>query len=229
MEKKPTKKAGLLGGTFNPVHLGHLRAAEEIREILALDKIYFIPAYIPPHKGSEEIISPKDRLTMLELAILENPFFEISDVELKRGGVSYTIDTLRYFSSNFPEFEFYFIVGNDLFVEIDTWKDFEQLFEVSNFTVITRPGFSEDFSSLIPLAVKDDFRYYKKEKDVTTYLHKSSKTLAIVQIEGVRVSSSHIRDLVGNKKSIKYLVPASVESYILSKQLYVKEAVLNRV
>ena len=229
MEKKSRKRVGLLGGTFNPVHLGHLRAAEEIREVLTLDKIYFIPASIPPHKDSGDIISPNNRLKMLELAIQDNPIFEISDVELKRDGASYTIDTLKHFSSNFPEFEFYFIVGNDLFVEIDTWKDFKQLFELSNFAVITRPGFSEDFSSLIPLAVKDAFRYYKKERDVTIYLHKSSKTLAIVQIEGVQVSSTQIRDLLRDKKSIKYLVPAPVESYILSKKLYIKEAVLNRV
>jgi nicotinate-nucleotide adenylyltransferase len=229
MEKKYRKRVGLLGGTFNPVHLGHLRAAEEIREVLTLDKVYFIPSSIPPHKDSEGIISPNDRLKMLELSIQGNPFFEISDVELKRGGASYTIDTLKHFSSTFPEFEFYFIVGNELFFEIDTWKDFKQLFELSNFTVITRPGFSEDFSSLIPLAVKDDFRYYKKEKDVTIYLHKSSKALAIVQIEGIPVSSTQIRDILRDNKSIKYLVPAPVESYILSKKLYVKEAVLNRV
>lgn len=229
MKKKFGKRVGLLGGTFNPVHLGHLRAAEEIREILTLDKICFIPAAIPPHKDSEEIISPDDRLRMLEISIQGNPFFEISDVELNRKGASYTIDTLKYFSSNFSEFELYFIVGNELFIEIDTWKNFKELFELSNFIVITRPGFSEDFSSLIPLAVKDDFRYYKKEKDVTIYLHKSSNTLAIAQIYGVQVSSTQIRDLLRDKKSIKYLVPAPVESYILSKKLYVKEAVLDRI
>jgi len=229
MDKIYRKKIGLLGGTFNPVHLGHLRAAEEIREILELDKIHFIPASIPPHKDSEDIITGEDRLKMLELATDGNPFFEISDVELKRGGASYTIDTLRHFFYGYPEHEFYLIVGNELFAEIETWKDFKELFALSNFAVITRPGFPEDYSSLIPLAVKEDFRYHKKENEVTTYLHRGSKTLYIVQIEGIQVSSTQIRELSKKNKSIKYLVPVTVESYISSKKLYKKEADLNRV
>jgi len=223
MEKKPGKRVGLLGGTFNPVHLGHLRAAEEIRETLTLDKIYFIPAFIPPHKAPSEIASPADRLKMLEIAIRGNPSFEISDTELKRKGHSYTVDTLTYFSSNFPDFEFYFIVGNDLFSEIDTWKDYKRLFELSNFAVIIRPGFCGDFSSIFTLELKDDFRYYKREKDVVTYLHKGSKILVFVRIEGIEVSSTQIRRLLREDKSIKYLVPSEVESYILSKKLYTKE------
>ncbi len=229
MDKINRKKLGLLGGTFNPVHLGHLRAAEEIREILELDKIHFIPASIPPHKDSEDIITTEDRLKMLELATYGNPFFEISDIELKRGGASYTIDTLRHFSYSYPEYELYFIVGNELFAEINTWKDFKQLFALSNFVVITRPGFSGDYSSLIPLAVKEDFRYHKTENEVTTYFHRGSKTLTIVQIEGIQVSSTQIRNLLEKDKSVKYLVPATIESYILSKKLYKKEADLNRV
>ncbi len=221
--KENHRKIGLFGGTFNPVHLGHLRAAEEIREVLGFDLVYFIPAYVPPHKEASDIISGADRLKMLELATRGNPFFKVSDVELKRGGQSYTIDTLRYFSSTFPDIELYFILGTDLFSEIDTWKDYKRLFETSNFAVIIRPGFYEDFSSMFPLALKDEFRYYKKENGLTTYLHKSSKVLQLVEINGFQVSSSRIRDLIKGCKSIKYLVPGEVESYIQANKLYVKE------
>jgi nicotinate-nucleotide adenylyltransferase len=215
-------KIGLLGGTFNPIHLGHLRAAEEIREILALEKIYFIPSAMPPHKDSSDVTSPTDRLKMVELATQGNPFFEICDIELKRGGSSYTVDTLEYLSSKLPEFEIYFILGADLFSEIHTWREHKRLFELSNFAVITRPGFPQITS--IPLALKDDFRYYKSEENVISYLHKGSKILALVQIEGIHVSSTQIRNLMNKNKTIKYLVPKEVEAYILENKLYTKEA-----
>lgn len=216
-------RIGLFGGTFNPVHLGHLRAAEEVREILGLHSVYFIPAYMPPHKDTTGIASPVDRLKMLALATQGNPFFRISDVELNRGGSSYTIDTLEYFSFTFPDSELYFVLGSDLFSEIDTWRDYKRLFESSNFAVIMRPGFCNDFSSLCPLALKDEFRYYKQENGIITYLHKSSKVLQLVQIDGIQISSTRIRELIKEYKSIKYLVPNEVESYIQTKKLYAQE------
>jgi nicotinate-nucleotide adenylyltransferase len=222
MGKKSRTNIGLLGGTFNPIHLGHLRAAEEAREILALDKIYFIPSAMPPHKDSSSLALPHHRLKMVELAIRGNHFFETSDVELKRSGPSYSIDTLEFFVSNFPESELYFILGVDLFFEIHTWKKHKMLFELSNFAVITRPGFPEAIS--IPLALKNDFRYYKNEEIVIFYLHKSSKILALLQIQGIHVSSTQIRDLTNKNKTIKYLVPKEVEVYILENKLYTKEA-----
>ncbi len=203
MRKKP--RVGLLGGTFNPIHIGHLRAAEEVREILALEKIYFIPAAMPPLKDMTKIASPDSRIKMVEIAIRGNPFFELSDVEIKREGTSYTVDTLGYFVSNFPEFEFYFILGTDLFPEMDTWKEYKKLFELSNFAVITRPGFPHTDS--IPPALKYDFQYYKNEGGVIFYMHKSSKLLALVQIEGIQISATRIRNLLNKDRSIKYLVP----------------------
>lgn len=223
------RRLGILGGTFNPVHLGHLRAGEEVREILGLDKIYFVPAAIPPHKDSSEVSSSSHRLKMVEAAISGNPFFGVSDFELEHDGPSYTIDTLRYFSSEFAGSELYFILGTDLFSEIDTWNECEKLFEVSNFALITRPGFSDDLFSILPLALKDDFRYHKKENKVTSYLHKSSTILALVEIEGIEVSSTRIRDLISGGKSVKYLVPDTVESYILNNELYKKEASSDRI
>lgn len=222
MKERPRIKVGLLGGTFNPIHIGHLRGAEEIREILAIDRIYFIPSAMPPHKDSSNVASPADRLKMVELAISENQFFEVCDVEIKRGGPSYTIHTLEYFSSKFPEFEIYFILGAELFSEIHTWKECKRLFELSNFAIITRPGFPH--SNSIPLVLRDDFRYYKNEENVIFYTHKgSANTLALVEIEGILVSSTQIRDLINKNSSIKYLVPKEVEVYIYENKIYTKE------
>jgi len=225
MRKRHRIKAGLLGGTFNPIHIGHLRAAEEVREILALEKLYFIPAAVPPLKDPTKIAPSASRLKMVELAIRGNPFFEVSDVELKREGTSYTLDTLQYFSSKFPEFEFYFILGTDLFPEIDSWKEYKRLFELSNFAVITRPGFPKDsHSSTLPLALKDDFQYHTNKGSVIFYVHKSSRVLALVPIEGIQVSGTQIRNLLHENRSIKYLVPLEVETYILENKLYTNEA-----
>ncbi len=224
MKKTGRKKLGLLGGTFNPVHLGHLRAAVEVREMLDLQKIYFIPSYLPPHKTNERIASPADRLKMLELGINSNNLFEISDIELIRAGRSYTVDTLRYFTKVFPEFDYYFILGTELISEIDSWKDYKELFELSNFAVMSRPGYSHDIQSLLPLELRDDFRYYKGYQNVALYTHKNSKILSLLKIDGLEISSTQIRELLSENKSIKYLVPPKVESYILSRKVYQKEA-----
>jgi nicotinate-nucleotide adenylyltransferase len=224
MEHNSKIKIGLFGGSFNPIHLGHLRAAEEIREILSLEKIYFIPAFKPPLKDLRSVAPPRDRLKMTELALRGNPFFEVSDVELKREGPSYTIDTLKFFSSKFSDYELFFILGSELFSEIDSWKEYKSLFGLSNFAVIKRPGFSKDLISTLPLALKNEFRYYQTEDNLIIYQHKSSKILALVQIEGIQVSSTQIRDLINKKRSIKYLVTREVEQYIRDNKLYIKEA-----
>ena len=253
MGNKSRIKVGLLGGTFNPIHLGHLRAAEEVREILALEKIYFIPASIPPHKDPSEVASSSHRLKMLEIATRGNPFFEISDFELGHDGPSYTIDTLKFFSTEFPEFDLYFILGTDLFSEIDTWKEYKKLFAISNFVLVTRPGFSlirvdsphtvrlnasseigetspqDDLLSALPVELRGDFRYHNKGEKVIFYMHKSSNTLALVEIEGIKISSTQIRNLLKKKRSIKYLVSDEVELYILKNKLYMKEVLSNRV
>ena len=223
MKEDKEKKIGLFGGTFNPVHLGHLRAAEEIRETFGLNKIYFIPAFIPPHKNTTEIAPSNDRLKMLKLAIHGNPFFDLSDIELKREGKSYTVDTLRYFTSKFSDHSHYFIVGTDQYSEIITWKDYKTLFKLSNLIVVERPGFNFDLSKLIPLELKDDFRYYKKNNNVTHYINERSLLLSLVKIEGLGISSTRIRRKIKNNKSLRYLVPTEVETYILSRGIYKKE------
>ncbi|MGQ9645748.1 MAG: nicotinate-nucleotide adenylyltransferase [Thermodesulfobacteriota bacterium] len=208
------RKIGLFGGTFNPVHLGHLRGAEEIRESFGLEEVVFIPSAIPPHKTTEEIIEPHHRLEMVKRAIRKNPRFRASDVELKRSGKSYSIDTIRYFREklNGP---LYFILGRDAFVEIETWKDFQNLFSLSHFIVMTRPNLSQ--SSPLPRALAPAFRYDQKSFG---WMHVSGNTIFFKEINFLDISSTKVRELIQKGKSIKYLVPSEVEAYIVKHGLY---------
>jgi nicotinate-nucleotide adenylyltransferase len=223
MGNKNKEKAGLFGGTFDPIHLGHLRAAEEIREELSLDRIIFIPAAIPPHKDKTHITPSRHRLEMLMLAVSDNHSFEICDYELKKTTTSYTVETLRFMNAAHRDSEFYFIVGNELFSEIETWKEYNALFKLSNFVVITRPGYSGGSSEKLPLALKNDFSYYKENANVISYKDQSSKIIAYTKIRGLEISSSEIRHYVMSGKSIKYLVPAAVEKYVLENNIYSRE------
>ena len=135
-------RIGILGGTFNPIHNGHLKIAEEVLKRLGLDKILFMPAYIPPHKDKEGIIDARHRIEMVRLAIADNPGFELSFIEIERGGVSYTIDTLRELGHIYgKKAELFFIIGIDAFLEIEAWKDAEALLASCNFIVIMRTSF----------------------------------------------------------------------------------------
>jgi len=223
MNAKAQKKIGLFGGTFDPIHFGHLRAAEEIREILELDKVYFIPSGVPPHKTESLITDAQKRLQMISLAIEGNTYFDVSEFELERDTPSYTIHTLKYFIETENDVELYFILGNEQFNEIETWKNYLTLFELSNFAVITRPGFSELDSCKVPLALKDEFRYYNSIENVISYTN-NERQIVFIEIKGIEISSTDIRSFVESKKSIKYLVPDKVQNFILSEKLYTKEA-----
>lgn len=212
-------RVGLFGGTFDPIHFGHLRAAEEIKQILNLDKVLFIPSAIPPHKTELVISDSSKRLEMIKLATDGNPYFEISEFELQRDTPSYTVHTLEHFIEDSADVEFYFILGNEQFHHIESWRDYKKLFELTNFAVITRPGFSELDSCKVPLALKDDFRYYNSIDNVISYTNKT-KDIVFIEIKGIEISSTDIRAFVQSKKSIKYLVPDKVENYILSEKLY---------
>ena len=212
-------RLGLFGGTFNPIHGGHLKAAEEIIEKIKLDKICFIPSNIPPHKEENELASSNHRFKMVELAISDNNNFCISDYEILKKKKCYTIDTLKHFKEKYRSDDIFFIVGHDIFNTIGTWKKYENIFELSNFIVISRPGISDDNDQL-PLAIKDDFRYYKEESEIKFYKHKSSNLLIKTHIKGLEVSSSHIRELIKSNKPIKKLVLPPVEQYILNNNLY---------
>lgn len=223
MDNKKKERAGLFGGTFDPVHLGHLRAAEEIREQLSLDKVYFVPTAIPPHKDAAHTTPPAQRLEMLRLAVEDNPHFDICGYEVGRSTASYTVETLRHLNGLNPGTDYYFIVGNELFREIETWKEWRELFKLSNFAVITRPGYPDVNEAKLPLALENDFSYYKDEDNVKFYIDNNSKLIAFSRIRGLEISSTEIRRYVNSGMSIKYLVPAPVEEYILGNNIYLRE------
>lgn len=218
------KKTGIIGGSFNPVHLGHLRAAEVIREHFSLERVLFIPAAINPQKSDEEMADPRTRYEMLRIATQDNPYFEVSDIELNREGPSYTIDTLTELRNSYPENHHYFIMGSELFSQITSWKNYSELFNYSNFIVVKRPG-SEPFEAekYIPLEMKDDFRYVKEHSKINhevIFEHKTSHKIHFITIQGYELSSTMIRNLLIKGSSIRYLVPRKLEQYIQSNNIY---------
>ena len=238
------KNIGLFGGTFNPIHMGHLQVAGKVKEEFALDKIYFIPSALPPHKNLWGLADAKDRLEMTRLAVSDCRGFTVSDIELKRSGLSYTIDTVRYFKSIMPEDNrFYLIMGMDAFLEIDTWKSYMDLFALIPFIVMARAGGEYSKGAIEKDALgnylKTYLRTYLKSKisdkyrsgkrrfnkygasfSRAGYVHPEKQTVFIFDKTLVNISSTKIRKLVKEKKSIKSLVPETVENYITIKGLY---------
>lgn len=212
-------RIGLFGGTFDPIHWGHLRSAEEVREALSLDRIVFIPAAIPPHKKSYPTSPARDRLQMVRLAVAKNPRFSVSTVEVRRPGPSYSIDTLRYFAAkNRRRDSYFFILGLDAFRDIESWKDFDQLFSFCHFVVTSRPGNGRSNPlRRTPVAVRKLFCYDFKEK---IYRHRSGTYLYFVKLTDIAISASQIRKRVEAGKSIRYLVPLEVETFIHKRGLY---------
>jgi nicotinate-nucleotide adenylyltransferase len=212
-------KIGLFGGTFDPIHWGHLRSAEEVSERFALDRIYFIPASIPPHKRGDVITPAEHRLAMVRLAVAGNPRFAVSRIEIARPGISYTVDTLRRFAGRLTAKDsLYFVIGLDAFREIGTWKDFRELFRLAHFIVTSRPG-RRDTDPLrgTSVAVKKLFCYDTKKRG---YWHASGRGLFFIELTDIAISASEIRNLVQKGKSIRYLLPRGVEAYIQKQGLY---------
>ena len=212
-------RIGLFGGTFNPVHWGHLRAAEEIRELYNLKQVIFIPTNISPHKSTRELIDAKHRLHMLNLAVKTNSYFVTSDVELQRCGESYSVETISFFKKTArEEVNPFFIVGLDAFLEISTWKDFRALFSLCNFIVMTRPGYEVSVKEqLIPKEIVSEFTYKPDEK---RFLHESQFSTYVTEITALDISSHAIRSHIKTGRSVKYLVPETVESYMTEHKFY---------
>jgi nicotinate-nucleotide adenylyltransferase len=217
---------GLFGGTFNPVHIGHLRAALEVKEGFDLDQVILIPAALPPHKMPGDVADAADRLHMLNQALEDSPGLTISDVELKRSGPSYTIDTVQHFKHTLPDqSRIYLIMGMDAFLEIDTWKSYDELLLQIPFIIINRPKsgsavgdsgwkFMENF-----LASKISADYVFSESQ-SCYRAQNKQPIYVFEVTSLDISSTRVRNLSNTGRSIEYLVPQKVAEFINSKGLY---------
>jgi len=213
------KKIGLFGGTFNPIHLGHLRSAEEIGESFGLDEVIFIPASDPPHKNKGEILPASLRAEMVRLAIVNNPRFALSEVELQRPGKSYSVQTITHFRQRYGgDAQLYFILGLDAFLEINTWMDYAALFSLCHFIVMTRPGFEKNFTpEHLPVEMAKDFCYDSQEGG---YAHRSGFLVFSKEITALDISSTKIRENIREHHSVKYLLPEPVQAFIDQNNLY---------
>jgi nicotinate-nucleotide adenylyltransferase len=219
-------RIGLFGGTFNPIHLGHLRAAVEVREGFELDEVFLIPAALPPHKMPGEVVPAADRLHMLNLALEDISGLEVSDVELNRSGPSYTIDTVHHFKAKLPDkTRLHLIMGLDAFLEINTWKSYEELLAQIPLIVINRPkaGSSLDED---PWKIMDEYITSKLSADYaysparSCYLAKNKQPAYVFEVTALDISSTRIRRQINQGRSIEYLVPQKVVEFIRSKGIY---------
>ncbi len=204
MENK-RKKIGISGGTFDPIHLGHLLVAESLRERFELDKVLFIPTGLPPHKDLSNVTSAEHRFNMVREAISTNPNFEVSRIEIDRKGLTYTFDTLTELKSIYSnDTDLFFIVGADVVKDILMWKNFDKVFSICEFIAVLRPEHKKnDFDSAVEFLR-------------STYMAK----IHVGEIPLVGVSSTMVRERVQSNKSVKYMIPECVEDYIKHNKLY---------
>lgn len=211
-------RLGILGGTFNPVHFGHLRVAEEILGEMNLDKVFIMPGGQPPHKDGKEIAPFSDRLEMARIGAGDSPDLEVIDIEGKRKGPSYSIETLLEIQEQYDSnLELFFILGSDAFIEIKTWKEYEKLFDLTNFIVLKRPGISS--SDIIDFIESLNLNYKKSgTKDIFT--GPKGKCIFFINVTMLDISSTKIREAIIEGKSVNYLIPGGVKRYIEKKGLY---------
>lgn len=196
------KRLGILGGTFDPIHFGHLRMAEEAKDAFGLERVVFVTAGVPYHKESSRISDARHRLAMCKLAVSDNPLFEPSDLEVRRPGPTYSIDTVKWFRNAYPALDaLYFITGADSLLSIRSWRAPDELSHVCNLVAATRPGFSVD---LLEDTLDADFL----------------ERITFLPIPGLDISSTDIRRHVRSKRSVRYLLPDSVIAYIEEHGLY---------
>ncbi|MBI3359419.1 MAG: nicotinate-nucleotide adenylyltransferase [Nitrospirae bacterium] len=189
-------RIGLLGGTFNPIHNGHLQIAEKVLSQLKLDRVFFIPTGKSPHKQGQDTASECHRRNMISLALTGHPHFVLCDIEIKSADVSYTVDTISALKQKNPEDTFFFIIGTDAFSKLSEWKEPERLLSLCHFVVVPRAG--------------------------APFSKKSEIGLTFLQIPLVRVSGSQIRARIKEKKSVNALLPQTVLSYIMKRGIYAK-------
>ncbi len=212
-------KIGILGGTFNPIHFGHLHIAEEVYTYCGLDQVWFVPTCRPPHKPLAEEVSFAHRLAMVETALKGDERFLSCALEGRRGGTSYSVETLEQLRDEYSEHQFYFIMGLDSFAEIGLWKDYPRLFELAHIVVTARPGFSGSLQALLPVAIAESFCYDAESKNL---LHSGGFSVFSVTHTCRDVSSTEIRQLLRANGDISRLLPKSVSDYITQHELYRK-------
>jgi len=196
-------RIGLFGGTFDPVHIGHLILAESARELCGLDEIRFIPAKSPPHKQGKTITPAKLRIEMLEFALAGCTAFRIDKMEIKRDGPSYTVDTLRILKEQEPEHEFSLIIGADSLDDLPTWKEPAEILRLANVIAVNRGRESASMENIIEAVGKE-----------------ACKSIECINMPGIDLSASEIRKRVQTGKSIRFQTLRSVELYIATNELY---------
>lgn len=191
-------KIAIMGGTFNPIHFAHLMSAEQVRDGLNYDKILFVPAARPPHKSQPDMVSAEHRYQMVKLATAQNPYFDVSRIELDRNGPSYTIQTLKLLRQTLKEItELAWIIGADSLIEYKIWKDFDDVLKLCTLVVTTRPNYDLE---QVPLEIRNQ--------------------ITIFRITGSDISATEIRNRIREKHSVRYLIPEDVVNYINEHHLY---------
>jgi len=215
-------KVGIFGGTFNPIHYGHLRAAEEVRERLGFDRILFVPTGNPPLKSADRS-DAFHRIEMVRLALADSKYFQLSDVEYRLSGKSYTVKTIEALKNTDPYAEFSFILGIDAFLDIPSWWHPEELIALTDFVVISRPGLGFIDLGTSPY-MKIDRKVLNRIDNKKIEIHraklKGGRTATLLRLTPIGISSTEVRRRVRQGRSIKYLLPADVQSYIITKKLY---------
>jgi len=197
---------GIFGGTFDPVHFGHLLLAECCREQCTLDAVWFLPAAVPPHKSDRELAPAKDRIEMLKLAIAGHAAFSVCTYESDRGGVNYTADTLNHFHEEDPSRELFFLMGADMFMDFPQWRQPERICQLAIPVVVHRPGMASlDFNCLNTITTPQRIEEIRRH---------------LVEMPEIGLSSSEIRRRMAAGQSIRYQTPRAVEKYIETHNLY---------
>ena len=199
-------RLGILGGTFDPVHYGHLLLAECCREQCRLDQVWFMPTAVPPHKQSDEITAAQHRVEMLSLAIAGNAAFEVCRYEIDRGGVNYTVETLAHLRQEDPSRELYFLMGGDSLADLPTWREPARICELATVVVVRRPGMAElNFDALSSILTPRQIDAIRGQ---------------VVDMPRIDLSAREMRSLVADGKSIRYRTPRAVEKYLETHVLY---------
>jgi nicotinate-nucleotide adenylyltransferase len=225
MNSSARQKSGILGGTFDPVHLGHLGLARDVLETMHLDRVWFIPAWRSPHKPDRVLAGADHRLNMLKEALAPFPKFQISEIELRQKEISYTINTLTALHQRHPGQDWYLILGMDTFRNFASWKQVREILHKVHLVIVTRPGYPDGSTpTALPSLMKNlpvTYQLDRAADGTQTFLSRETeKTMVFCGIEPLDISSSNIRSRIKARLSVKKMLPPEVERYIMTHLLY---------